>query len=331
MQLLPRSELARYQPPYLLFDVTEKCNFSCRFCLRFDPAKFTGRNKSMDIGLYEDVLRKFPRALAVGLAGLGEPTLHEGIGRMIALARKRNMTTSLITNGSTLRDRAAELIAAGLNRLSVSLKTVRSEEFPSLVGLSSTVYDKVLENVSHTVDLTRRLASPMSIRLSLVVVKSRIGDVPKAIGLARQLGVRFLDLQSLIPSETGDFDSIEALFLEDAETVKSLQAMVREHHGDRSVVVSWPRIISRDGSNLERNCRWYWRALRIDVSGAVNSCGRVYTPKQEYGNAVHVPDVFNGKHFREWRRVFLESDRPLPAACRLCVENFPSCQSVLAG
>jgi MoaA/NifB/PqqE/SkfB family radical SAM enzyme len=274
----------------------------------------------MSLEFYRNILEAFPRAISVGLAGLGEPTLHPSLVEMVVMAKSRRMRTSIITNGTRLHEIGAGLIEAGLDRLCISLKCLHRDDFSALTKTPAGVFDRVRENVQLIVALCGKKGSRMDIRLAWVVSRSRLKDIPAAIQMARELGVKHLDLQNLIPSPSGAFTLDEVLVKEDVEAVRQLEDFRASHGENREVEVLWPTLVSRDAAAAGRNCRWYWNTVRVDAFGRMNACGRFYPPREHF-----VPPlggkVFNSPHFMEWRRYFLDSSRELPSGCRFCVEN----------
>jgi MoaA/NifB/PqqE/SkfB family radical SAM enzyme len=211
-------------------------------------------------------------------------------------------------------------VAAGLDRLCISLKSLDRDEFSALTKTPSEGFDRVMENVRFIVALAGKKGSRMDIRLAWVVSKSRLKGIPAAIRLARELGVKNLDLQNLIPSASGAFTLDEVLVKEDLDAVRHLEDFRAEYGGSGDVEVLWPTFVSREARAAKRSCRWYWDTLRVDALGRVNACGRFYPPRESF-----VPPldgkVFNSPHFIEWRGYFLDSTRELPSGCKFCVEN----------
>jgi cyclic pyranopterin phosphate synthase len=77
----------------------------------------------------------------------GEPLLRRDLSRLVRLLlRDRRMTEiALTTNGVYLADHAEELYGAGLNRVTVSLDTLRPERFRQLTGRDE--FSRVIEGI----------------------------------------------------------------------------------------------------------------------------------------------------------------------------------------
>ena len=99
-------------------EITNVCNLSCTFCPK---TKRTPRTMTAEeFSLVLDRLRD--RVTYVYLHVMGEPLLHPQLAELMAAAKKRGMKICITTNGTLLRKRSGELLAArNLHKLSVSL------------------------------------------------------------------------------------------------------------------------------------------------------------------------------------------------------------------
>lgn len=120
------------------------CNFRCNYCL-FSTDKsqrgFVSDDIIMDFDLYKkmvDELSLFPQKLKVfRFVGMGEPLLHDKIVPMVANAVQKQIAerVEILTNGSLLTHQMSDaLIAAGLQRLVVSLQGTSSEKYRQVCG-----------------------------------------------------------------------------------------------------------------------------------------------------------------------------------------------------
>lgn len=112
----------------LRLSLTDRCDLRCRYCLPEEGAHPVSRK---DILSFEEILR-IVRILAVrGIDRVritgGEPLLRKGVPELIqGLARiKKIRDFSLTTNASRLAPVAASLKDSGLNRITISLDTLK--------------------------------------------------------------------------------------------------------------------------------------------------------------------------------------------------------------
>jgi cyclic pyranopterin phosphate synthase len=119
----------------LRISITDRCNIRCFYCMPQEVVQFVPRD---DLLTYEEIER-FVRVVArlgvnkVRLTG-GEPLVRKDVPELVRrLAAVPGIADlALTTNGVLLGDLAAELRAAGLHRLNISLDTLREETFQKI-------------------------------------------------------------------------------------------------------------------------------------------------------------------------------------------------------
>lgn len=120
---------------YLRLSVTDRCNLRCQYCM---PAKGIPKLKHGDILSFEELHRIARLAVSLGIEKIrvtgGEPLVRKGV-----LPFLRNLADIdglkelvLTTNGMRLRECAAELRRAGVQRLNVSLDSMQPGTYSTL-------------------------------------------------------------------------------------------------------------------------------------------------------------------------------------------------------
>ncbi|HEX4439840.1 MAG TPA: GTP 3',8-cyclase MoaA [Thermoanaerobaculia bacterium] len=119
----------------LRISVTDRCNLRCAYCM---PEKDYAWLPRRDILHFEEIGRLagvFSRlgVDSVRLTG-GEPLVRRNLPDLVGiLARDRRLRDiAMTTNGLLLADDAADLWAAGLHRVTVSLDTLKADRFRAL-------------------------------------------------------------------------------------------------------------------------------------------------------------------------------------------------------
>lgn len=98
-------------------EIGNVCNMNCSFCHGHSR---TPRQMSMDeFGLILDKLTEHTRFIYYHL--MGEPLVHPQLPDFIRLAGERGYKSVITTNGTLLRDRQTELLAAGVHKVNISL------------------------------------------------------------------------------------------------------------------------------------------------------------------------------------------------------------------
>ncbi len=126
-------------PPvnYLRLSITDRCNLRCLYCL---PAGEFDKLPSREILSYEEFLRLAQVAAAVGLQKIrvtgGEPLVRQGVVEFLRrLTRVPGVAkVCLTTNGVLLPDLAADIHAAGVRHLNLSLDTLDAGRYAALTG-----------------------------------------------------------------------------------------------------------------------------------------------------------------------------------------------------
>ncbi|MFQ5472588.1 MAG: GTP 3',8-cyclase MoaA [Dehalococcoidia bacterium] len=123
----------------LRISVTDRCNFRCSYCM---PKSVFGRDYEFlhrdQILTFEEVTRLARIFAAHGVKKLrltgGEPTLRKDLPLLIEMLRgvEGIEDLTLTTNGSTLAATAAQLKAAGLDRVTVSLDSLDDRVFRAM-------------------------------------------------------------------------------------------------------------------------------------------------------------------------------------------------------
>ena len=174
---------------YLRVSITDRCNLRCTYCLpedaRFAPSRATA-----------DELDRLMAAV-VAAAGVtkirltgGEPTLAPGLVQHLKTAAWLVPTVGLTTNGVLLEGMVAELVAAGLSRLNISLDAADAEGFRR-----ATRRDRFAQVVAGIRAAKRAGLTPLKVNAVATVDT----DAPALVRFAIEEGVhlRFIELMDI--------------------------------------------------------------------------------------------------------------------------------------
>jgi len=157
---------------YLRISVTDRCNLRCIYCL---PADGVPLMSHKDILTYEEIRTIAQAAAELGINKVrvtgGEPLVRLGLTELIKMLARIDAIDdiSLTTNGTLLGRYATELKQAGLQRVNISLDTLKPDKFKSITR-GSLALDDVLEAIK----LARSVGlKPVKINM---VVMSGIND-----------------------------------------------------------------------------------------------------------------------------------------------------------
>jgi cyclic pyranopterin phosphate synthase len=121
----------------LRISVTDRCNFRCTYCMPAEGMIWLDRSEVLTYEEIERVARICVETFGVDSLRLtgGEPTVRAHLPQLISkLAALRlpdgtKPDIALTTNGATLRNIALELRNAGLDRINVSMDSLKPERF----------------------------------------------------------------------------------------------------------------------------------------------------------------------------------------------------------
>ena len=183
----------------LRVSLTDRCNFRCFYCLPNGEPTLAHKEKVLSYEELETVCEIF---VSLGIEKIrltgGEPLLRKDIEILVEkLARFKNSKLkdlALTTNGFLLDEsRAKQLKRAGLDRVTISLDSLRRENFAEMTGVDA------LERVLQSIEAAKS-ANLHPIKINAVIVRGRNDD--EIIDLARfarehDLSMRFIEFMPL--------------------------------------------------------------------------------------------------------------------------------------
>lgn len=126
----------------LRISVTDRCNFRCTYCM---PAEIFGKDypflKKSQLLSFEEIARVARLFAQLGVNKIritgGEPLMRRDLDRLVGmLADIEGITDIAMTsNGSLLPNKAENLKAAGLKRVTISLDSLDDETFGQINGM----------------------------------------------------------------------------------------------------------------------------------------------------------------------------------------------------
>jgi cyclic pyranopterin phosphate synthase len=189
------AHLDAYNRPisYLRVSVTDRCNLRCIYCM---PAEGVPSCSHEEILRYEEIEMVVRAAAELGISKVrltgGEPLVRLGLVDLVdMLARIRGVDDlAMTTNGILLARYAQELAEAGLQRVNVSLDTLRPERFQRVTRCGR------MEDVLAGMEAARA-AGLAPIKINTVVIRGMNDD--EVVDFARRTvetewNVRFIEV-----------------------------------------------------------------------------------------------------------------------------------------
>ena len=266
----------------LRVSLTEKCSLRCTYCMPAEGLPAIAR---------DDLLTPVEIARLVGIAvrelGVrdirftgGEPLMRADLEEIVARSRDavmdldepdRQVSLSMTTNGIGLDKRINELVAAGLDRVNISLDTVDRDHFARL-----TRRDR-LPDVLRGIEAAR-LAGLTPLKINAVLMRDTLAGASELLAWALEHGahLRFIEQMPLDADEQWAMDNmVPAQELIDALSARF--ALSEPHREDPSapaeewLVDGGPATVGIIASVTRSFCEACDRT-RITAEGTVRSC-----------------------------------------------------------
>jgi GTP 3',8-cyclase len=169
----------------LRLSVTDRCNLRCAYCMPEEEYTWLPREGILD---FEEIARLVTAFTVLGVDKVritgGEPLLRRELANLVRLlaANPKIADLALTTNGVLLADQAAELRAAGLGRITVSLDTLKPEVFRELARRDE------LERVLAGIRAARNAGFP-NLKLDSVMIRgTNDAELCELLDYARSVG-----------------------------------------------------------------------------------------------------------------------------------------------
>jgi GTP 3',8-cyclase len=182
----------------LRVSLTDRCNFRCFYCLPHGEPPIAPKEQMLS---YEEIEYVCEIFVSLGIEKIrltgGEPMMRRDIEtiirKLVKLKPAGLQDLALTTNGYFLPDRAHELKQAGLDRVTISLDSLKRNVFKQMTGVD--VLEKVLAGIAAAKD-----ARLEPIKINAVIVRGHNEDeVADFAAFAREHDVkmRFIEFMPL--------------------------------------------------------------------------------------------------------------------------------------
>jgi cyclic pyranopterin phosphate synthase len=137
----------------LRISVTDRCNFRCTYCMPEEGMPWVPREDVLTFEEIERVARVAVERFGVDSIRLtgGEPTVRAHLPVLVERLARLDVDLSMTTNGAVLRSQAADLRAAGLRRVNISIDSLRRDRFQELTRRDE--LDHVLDGIDAAIEV----------------------------------------------------------------------------------------------------------------------------------------------------------------------------------
>jgi len=135
---------------YLRVSVTDRCNFRCKYCMPHEGVQHIDHSNILS---YEDLLFAIDVFGEIGVQKVrvtgGEPLVRKDIGSFLEDIGKINTIdeVTLTTNGALLQKFTEEIKKSGIQRINVSLDSLKEGRFCEITGGFN--LEKIIDGIKH--------------------------------------------------------------------------------------------------------------------------------------------------------------------------------------
>jgi radical SAM protein with 4Fe4S-binding SPASM domain len=282
-QRYPKMKRLESFPFHLLIEPTSICNLRCIMCFQSDHSFNTKEYMGMiDFGMFKDLVSQAVEnnCKFLTLASRGEPTLHKEFGKMLEYCKGKFLELKINTNATRLsKELSREILEAGVNVVVFSVDSFCKEEYERIrVGGD---FGEVLGNIRQFCEM--RLSKAKYHKTSTRVSGVFIDD--------RQSKARFLGFWK---------DIVDTVIFS-------------------NVVPRWDTY-NNSSMGYNKPCELLWERMYIWYDGTCNPCDFDYKSKMKVGNVkdASIRDIWLGKEYNHYRKMFLEGNRDQIRPCNRC-------------
>jgi cyclic pyranopterin phosphate synthase len=190
---------------YVRLSVTDRCDFRCVYCM---SEKMTFLPRSQVLSL-EEIFRVAQAFSQLGVRKIrltgGEPLVRSNVLSLVQnIGALPNLEELLITtNGSHLEQMAADLKAAGVTRINISLDSLNADTFREMTRTGDLA--QVLRGIE-----AAKAQHFKALRLNAVILKGRNDhEILDLVQYAMQLGINIAFIEEMPLGEVSDHDRLE--------------------------------------------------------------------------------------------------------------------------
>ncbi len=222
----------RIAPIYVRIKPTNRCNQNCYYCHYKNPYLELDQYKTEDEIPREKMLEiisdfKEIGVKAVTFSGGGEPLLYTCIEEVMEKILEAGIDLSIITNGSLLTGKKAELLSKA-KWVRISLDSGCAETYSKIRGVGENAYEKLCENIKSFSKL-KNLNCELGV--NYVIGPENYKEVYQTGKLMRELGADHIKYTALIGN---DAEQIHAPFKK--IVIDQIHNLIKENKTDFKII-----------------------------------------------------------------------------------------------
>lgn len=230
-------EKGKIKPPIVVnMDLTNKCNYNCRFCMfggnrkRMDNDSqfFRANTTSLPLG-YAPLLPKIWKIWGVKascLAGGGEPALHPDCLPLIKACKKNKIELGFVTNGFLVNNQEwFDTLCDCCKFVGFSIDAGTEEDYHKVKRVPEENFIAVLENMSHLVDTKKERKSNVQLGFKFLLDEFNYKHIYEACEYAKEIGCNHFQFRPAINYNNVHFfkDKLDSIWNQIAKAQKDFE------------------------------------------------------------------------------------------------------------
>lgn len=334
--------LYKKKPHQIIIDITHRCQLHCKYCSRWETNHSDAIKKELTTEEWKNAVLKLKNWLGeyitISISG-GEPFLRTDIFEIIKYARTLGIKVVCVTNAFDIQNLYEKILDSGLNRLCISLNSIKDSSIHDLSRGTVGSYNKILHSLSELKKLQEKKNKKLNIKIATIIFPENLTELIPLLDFAKENKLSAVSFQLL--EDTSTFwheanehnENVLDYKIPDTLYKNYLKILEKEHIFDELIKkkeqgypVNNPKkqleamkSFLKSPSNFIKNnrCRVCNNNFTIDPYGNVRVCPNM----EATGNIKEdLPEhLWTNKKAQECRKIA----EKCKMGCRLLVCNFP--------
>lgn len=284
----------RCNPLYIRIKPTNLCNHNCYYCHYKNSYLTLDEYKSSDFIPYDKMMEiindmKKMQVKAVTFSGGGEPLVYPYIEPAMEKILQAGIDLSMITNGSMLTGKKAEILAKA-KWVRISIDSINPENYAKIRGISDNAMETLLINIKEFAKIKR---NDCELGINFVIGKENYKEIVKVANTMKDLGVNHVKFAPLFSNNTEEYHKD----IKD-EVISTLEKLSTELNSDHFKIID---LYTSDFDNYEVFKRTYSRCPIKEFVCIIGANSKVYyCHDKAYLSDGCVCDLNNQSLFEGW-------------------------------
>jgi len=269
------------------FDICTFCNHKCSFCSNSDERTIKYKTSLEEFRVVMKNLLRYVEMEEIGLSAKGEVLVNQEFTQIVKACKEEFAIpyVYISSNGAMMtRNKAVELIEAGLDSIKFSINALNKEQYAKVHGVDD--FQKVIANFKALIDLKRTRYPHLKIFLSSIIDEKREVIEKGFIALLSQ----------------EDFALLDGMSIYNITYTPKFEKVNKEE-------------------KITSKCSIPFRELYINSNGTLGLCCKDYFDEINFGSLIENDflEVYNSQPFQEIRQMHKTGKFPDGHLCKNCL------------